>query len=260
MDNHLPSFQRYQLAFTAYLRDPQNHPRPDGAKKERMAVYQEIVFNNLFESVSACFPVAQQVIGKRRWATLVRAFLREHSANSPLFRKIPEEFLNFLEHMDTDKHIALPPYFKQLCHYEWIELLVATLPDSETGNIQTNPSIQINPAGDLIAQVPIFTSTIQLLNYTYPVHKISHRNKVVEKSGTHLLVYRDQTDQVKFTELNAATYRLIDILKENQNITGKQALTQLANELNHPDLEKMISFGRKILNQLKNQGVILGTG
>ncbi len=253
MSNHLPSFQCYQLAFSAHIRDPLNHPRPDGVAKERMAVYQEIVFNNLFESVSACFPVAQQVIGKRHWATLIRAFLREHSANSPLFRKIPEEFLNFLEHTDTDTHIALPPYFKMLCHYEWVELLVATLPDSENG------TIHINPVGDLMAQVPVFTTAMRLLNYAYPVHKISRRNKAVEKSGTQLLVYRDQADQVKFTELNTATYRLIDILKENQNLTGKQALTLLANELSHPDPEKMISFGGEILDQLKSQGVILGS-
>jgi hypothetical protein len=61
----LPSFQRYQLAFTARLRDPKSQPPLTGVPNERMAVYEEIVFNNLFESVSACFPVASKVLGKR---------------------------------------------------------------------------------------------------------------------------------------------------------------------------------------------------
>ena len=77
MNEDLPSFQRYQLAFTARLRDPHKQPPIAGVPRERMAVYEEIVFNNLLESVSACFPVAQKVLGKRKWLKLVQAFLRE---------------------------------------------------------------------------------------------------------------------------------------------------------------------------------------
>ena len=73
----LPSFQRYQLAFTARLRDPENQPPLTGVPDERMAVYEEIVFNNLFESVSACFPVASKVLGKRKWLKLNQAFMRD---------------------------------------------------------------------------------------------------------------------------------------------------------------------------------------
>lgn len=253
MNSKLSGFQRYQLSFTAHIRDPLNHPRPDGVIAERMAVYEEIVFNNLFESVSACFPVAQQILGKRLWTKLIRAFLREHSADSPMFRKIPEEFLSFLEHADNDTLTLLPPYLTELCHYEWIELLVATLPDdSDTCSL-------INPAGDLITQIPIFTPAMRLLNYDYAVHKLSRRNKTHEKSSTQLLVYRNHADSVKFMELNPVTYRLIDILNKNQNVTGKQALTLIANELNHPDPEKIIVFGKEILGKLKSQGIILGS-
>jgi len=253
MNSKLPGFQRYQLSFTAHIRDPLSHPRPDGVIAEGMAVYEEIVFNNLFESVSACFPVAQQMLGKRLWTKLIRAFLREHSADSPMFRKIPEEFLSFLEHTDNDTHLLLPPYLTELCHYEWIELLVATLPDDKDAG---GP---INPVGDLITQIPIFTPAMRLLNYDYAVHKLSRRSKIHEKSSTQLLVYRNHADNVKFMELNPVTYRLIDILNRNQNVTGKQALTLIADELNHPAPEKIIAFGKEILEALKSQDVILGS-
>lgn len=253
MSQDLPSFQRYQQAFTAHIRDPVNHPRPNGVPAERMAVYEEIVFNNLFESISACFPVTQQVLGKRIWSKLAHAFLREHSAGSPLFRKIPEEFLSFLASANSEIQQLLPPYITSLCHYEWIELLVATMPVSE---IETD---RVNYSGDLIAQQPVFTPAMQLLNYEYAVHKISHRHKPKQKISTQLLVYRNSTDDVKFIELNPVTYRLISLLQQEQSYTGKQALTFIANELHHPDPEKIILFGQEILEALKSQGIILGS-
>ena len=252
MSQDLPSFQRYQLAFTAHIRDPIKHPRPNGVPAKRMAVYEEVVFNNLFESISACFPVAQQVLGKRIWSKLAHAFLREHSASSPLFRQIPEEFVNFLASANSEIQLQLPPYIASLCHYEWIELLVATMPVPKA---ETN---SVNKAGDLIAQHPVFTPAMQLLHYEYDVHKISRRRKPKQKISTQLLVYRNAVDDVKFIELNAVTYRLISLLQQDSSCTGKQALTLLAAELHHSEPEQLIIFGREILDALKSQGIILG--
>ncbi len=248
----LPSFQRYQLAFTAHLRDPLGQPRPEGVVASRMAVYEEIVFNNLFESVSACFPVARQVLGKRAWLKLTKDFLREHSATSPIFRRIPEEFLTFLEDVRTDIQQPLPPYLNHLCHYEWIELLVATMAVPEINNDK------IDASGDLLAHQPIFTPTMQLLQYDYAVHRISQRNKPKQEASTQLLVYRNDADDVKFLELNSVTYRLVALLQQ-ETITGKQALTLIANELNHLNPESVIQFGQATLEDLRNQGVILGS-
>jgi len=251
MSADLPSFQRYQLAFTARLRDPHNQPPIAGVPAERMAVYEEVVFNNLFESVSACFPVAQKVLGKRKWLKLVQAFLREYSANSPLFRKIPEQFLQFLETADSDLKHTLPPYLYSLCQYEWVELFVASMADAKhKGNI--------DPSGDLAKHQPIFTATMQLLDYEYPVHKISQRYKPEQKESTQLLVYRNAEDQVKFIALNAVTYRLLSLLQQ-QAITSEQALTLIARELHHTQPESIIKFGLGILEDLRKQGVIIGT-
>jgi len=250
MSQSIPSFQRYQQAFTAHIRDPLNHPRPEGVPAERMAVYEEIVFNNLLESISACFPIARQVCGKRLWSTLAHAFLRDHSAGTPLFRKIPEEFLSYMANASPEVQQLLPPYLSSLCHYEWIELLVATMPAAETA---------FDPNGDLMAHQPVFTPTMQLLSYDYAVHRISRRNQPKEMANTRLLVYRNHAEDVKFMELNPVTYRLLELLQEIPPYTGKQALTLIAGELNHPEPEKIILFGGEILEELKSQGVILGS-
>jgi hypothetical protein len=251
MTAELPGFQRYQLAFTARLRDPLKQPPLAGVPRERMAVYEEIVFNNLFESVSACFPVARKVIGKRKWSKLNQAFMRDYSANSPLFRKIPEQFLQFLNNADPQLQAMLPPYFNSLCHYEWIELFVASSPDTAKPD-------NIEPYGDLGNSKPVFNPTMQLLNYDYAVHKISPRHKPKQAQSTQLLVFLNAADQIKFIELNAVTYRLISLL-QNTSQTGRQALTLLAKELQHPQPESIIEFGLSILEDLRRQDVIIGT-
>ena len=251
MTAELPGFQRYQLAFTARLRDPKNQPPLAGVPGERMAVYEEIVFNNLFESVSACFPVARKVLGKRKWLKLNQAFMRDYSANSPLFRKIPEQFLQFLNNANPELQALLPPYLNSLCHYEWIELFVASSPDT------TKPE-NIEPDGDLGNRTPVFNPTMQLLNYDYAVHEISPRHKCIQPKSTQLLVFMNADDQVKFIELNNVTYRLISLLQHDE-ISGKQALTLLAKELHHPQPESIIEFGLSILEDLRSQGVIIGT-
>ncbi len=102
-------FQRYQLEFTAHIRDPKVHKKPAGVVPARMAVYRDAVFNNIFESVSLCFPVCQATIGKRAWRALVKDFVKSHPAQSPIFREIPQQFLAFL-----NTQTSLPGFFSRI--------------------------------------------------------------------------------------------------------------------------------------------------
>lgn len=251
MTDNLLNFQRYQQAFTARIRDPRHQPIPADVAAERMAVYDEIVFNNLFESVSACFPVARKTVGKRIWLALVQTFLKDYAADTPLFRKIPQEFLRFLKQANLTSSKQLPVYLEALCHYEWIELYLSTLPSmaDETINIDSN--------GDLAKHNIVFTNTMQLLEYDYAVHKISPKHKPDTKEPTQLLVYRNLEDDIKFVELNPMTYRLLTLCQQ-EGMAAAQALKLLAEELKHPQPQLIIQFGLGVLEDLRNQGVILG--
>jgi hypothetical protein len=248
----IPSFQQYQMAFTAHIRDPLNQPRPNNVAAKRMDVYKEIVFNNIFESVSACFPVARKVIGKRIWLKLIRGFFREHSSTTPIFRKIPEEFLSYLANLNSIAHENIPPYLSNLCHYEWVELLVSTMIDNNLDGRE------IDSTGNLSNNLPAFAPTMQLLNYEYAVQKISPYYKPKEKTYTQLIVYRNTEFAIKFIELNTLTFRLIEILKRDQ-VNGIEALSKLADEVNNTHSETVIHFGLSLLEDLRKQGVILGT-
>jgi uncharacterized protein len=237
-------FQRYQLAFTAHIRNPKLYPKPANVVEKRMAVYRESVFNNIFDSVSICFPVCQNVLGKRKWCHLIRSFVANHSANSPLFREIPQQFLAFLENIED-----LPPYLKALAHYEWIELAIST---QQTNKLEAPESnAELNCLDDVIALAPASA----LLAYDYPVHKISKRFKPITVEKTYLLVFRNTSFEVKFIALNPITFSLLSFI-QTQPLTGKLALVALANELQHPDLDLFIRFGAKILDDLYKQQAI----
>ncbi len=247
---NLLDFQRYQLAFTQHLRQPRASPKPAKVVKKRMAVYTEIVFNNMMDSVSACFPVAQNVLGKRAWQKLVRDFFIHHQSQTPIFREIPQEFLNYLN-INSVTSIKKPAFLNQLAHYEWIELALST---SDT--IIDNTKIEVN--GDFFKQQPKLTPASALLKYDYPVHKISNKFKPTQPEATYLLVFRDTVNKVQFVELNDVTFRLLQLI-QNDNLTGQQALTELASEIHHPDLKLIIEFGLSTLYALKAQGAIIGT-
>lgn len=244
----IPSLQQYQLAFTQHLRDPKQHKRPKGVASDGIAVYEEIVFNNIFASVSACFPVAQKVSGKRRWLHLVRSFFRDHAADSPLFRHIPAAFVDYLKQHEAS--LDIPAYLSSLCHYEWIELAVAT-------NNQQSDWLAIDIDGDLLDSRPVFNPALELLDYASDVHKISARYKPTEPVSTQLLVYRDAEDRVNFVELNVVTFSLIALLLD-QKLTGRQALQQISQQLDHAEPENVVQFGLQILEDFKRQGIILG--
>lgn len=237
-------FQRYQLDFTAHIRNPKRNPKPAGVIDSRMAIYREVVFNNLYSSVSACFPVCQIVLGKRAWKKLVQDFMSNYQANSPIFREIPQQFLQFLAVIET-----LPDYFKQLAHYEWVELAVS---------MQAIEPVDVSQMMDLLNEKPVLSPANQILAYDYPVHQIGQRFKPKAIASTNLLVFRNALNQVKFIELNAVTYRLLQLINQNK-LTGKEVLTKLAVELQHPDLDTVIQFGLQILTDLANQQAIIGS-
>lgn len=238
----IPEFQQYQLAFTAHIRQPALNSKPSKVQNARMAVYRNAIFNNFLSIVSACFPVAQQVMGVRAWKNLVRRFVAEHATKTPIFKEIPYEFVQYLATLKD-----IPPYLQALTHYEWVELEVANQSLDEAWKM---PEVEVN----LLDEIPQFAAH-QLLAYDYPVHRISKKQIPDTITPTFLLVYRNQNFDIKFIALNPVTYRLLCLLKE-QPRTGRQALTALAQELQQaPDM--ILQFGAGILHELSEQQVFI---
>lgn len=243
----LPEFQRYQIAFTAHIRDPKTHPRPAGVDARRMKVYNELLYNNVEGFLLSCFPVLRQVLGTRKWARLVRAFFATHHSRTPYFRQIPDEFIQFLQDEWTPPE-GYPPFTLALAHYEWIELVLSV----------SNRGVDrdVDSTGSLVEGVPVLNPVLANLRYDWPVHRIAPRRKV-RPAETYLLVFRDAADVMQFSEINAFTGRLLALL-EPGTLTGQAALRQIAEESRHPDPALIQQAGAALLEDLRARGAILG--
>lgn len=245
----LPAFQRYQAEFTSHIRNPVAVPRPAGVKARGMAVYKEIVFNNMMSTLTACFPVAKRTLGVRLWTKVVRTFFAQHACRTPLFRQIPEEFLRWLE---SDPMENLPMYLYSLAHYEWVELAIAL----SEADIAADRYVA---EGDLLSGRPVLAPALKVLQYPFPVQQISPKFKPTEpdEQPTYILTFRNLDDEVRFIVLNPVSARLVNLLAETQ-LTGAGALQVIANELQHPKPEVVQQGGLEILENLRAEQAIWG--
>lgn len=251
-----PGFQQRQFAFAAHIRNPQQVACPADVAEPRMAVYRELIFNNLDSFLAATLPVLHGLLDSAYWRDLVRDFLAKHRAQSPYFRDIPREFLDYLE-AERGEHPQDPPFLRELAHYEWVELALA-LDDHEPA------SAGIDPAGDLFTGHPQLSPLAWPLQYRFPVHRLRSDYQPLEPPAepTYLLVYRDADDAVHFLELNPVSARLAGLLAEHADATdysGRQALETIACELHHPRPEQIITHGLELLQDWCVRGILLGT-
>jgi len=242
----LPAFQTFQMDLGRHLRDPRHVPRPHGVPARRMAVYNKLLFNNLTGFLDACFPVCRSILGETRWRRLNRTFYRDWRSQTPWFREIPREFVRYLQSAEIRQ--PLPRWLPELAHYEWAELAV---------DVMTVTVPPYDPQGDLLAGWPLCNPALMNLDYAWPVQDIGPDHRPCKPQATHLLVFRDAEDRVRFASINPVTARLLHLLTSGQ-LTGRAACLIIAGELQHADPEAVVRFGADILDDLRRQGAILG--
>jgi hypothetical protein len=220
-----PAFARLQLAFAAHIRDPEHAPRPAEVEDRRMAIYRDLFYNNVESLLATNFPVLRRILPDVHWHGLVRDFFVRHRCETPLFPELAQEFLDYLQNErrpDPDD----PPFLLELAHYEWVELALGISDDEPDG-------AAADPNGDLMDGRPLVSPLAWCLTYCFPVHRIGpdHRPEVPPGEPTRLLVYRNRADEVGFMEVNAVTQRLLELIGEHPDWTGRQAVERISEEL-----------------------------
>lgn len=244
---------RLQRDFAAHIRDPDVNPAPDGIEDRRMAIYRRLFFNNIASLLSGNFPVLRSLYDEDGWRRLMRDFYSRHRSQTPLFPEVAKEFLRYLQ----DERGAVagdPPFLLELAHYEWVELALS-IDENEPDQVPADAS------GDLLSGVPVLSPLAWPLSYRYPVHRIQAAFQPTEppEQPTHLLVYRDRQDRVKFMQLNDVTRLLLDRLGSATASNGRALLLEVAAEIGHSDPEQVVTAGRAVLEDLRRRDVILGT-
>lgn len=245
--------RQIQMGFASHIRDPERHTRPADVEDRRMAVYRELFYNNVEGFLKDMFPVLRSLYDDDAWHAMARDFFANHRCSSPLFLEIAQEFLDYLGN-ERGLRREDPPFLLELAHYEWVELALS-VSDQE-------PDLRsVDPAGDLLADIPVLSPLAWSLVYQYPVHRIGvdYRPDAPGNDPTHLVVYRGLDDEVGFLQINPVTARLMELLAVDGHSTGRSLLTRIAEELGHPAPETVVSAGSDILEQLRDRHVILGT-
>jgi Uncharacterized protein conserved in bacteria len=269
-------FKVKQAEFAAYIRDPLNNPIPADVKADRMLMYRELFFNNINSFLSGNFPVLNKLLTESEWLALTQDFFAIHECKTPHFSEIAEEFLYYLEHeRDTSTDL---PFTLELAHYEWVEMALSISKESALA-VTNSPQIltdieddkntpvsasTANPTHKTVALDHLLTKKIKVsplawhLAYQYPVHKIGpgYTPLTSPEQATFLIVYRNHEDDVNFLEITPITYRLLEIISEQESVITRTCLEQIAQETQHPNPEIIINGGLQILNDLYEKGII----
>lgn len=249
----MPPFEELQLALARHLRDPATVPAPEGLEDRRIAIYRELLFNNVAGLLSGNFPVIRRLLDDQEWRTLVRRFYAGHAAHTPLFHELGSEFVRFLgEHPEF--WAAERPFLHELAHYEWAELAL----DLDEGDIDAVPVAARD--GDPIDSVPVPAPCAWLLGYRYPVHLIRREFQPGEPPAqpTWMLIYRNRADKVQFQALEPLAARLLALVQEDSDRSGRDLVMQLARESGHPDPAALVEPARALLRGWIERDVIAG--
>lgn len=247
------NLQKIQQEFAAHIRNPAAVPMPAGIEGRRMKIYNDLVYNNIEGFLSGGFPVLCSLYREEDWHRLVRSFLSNYRCQSPYFLEISQEFLNYLM-QDYQALPVDPPFLLELAHYEWVELALDVAQDAP-------PLEGLDAEGDLLGGVPQLSPLVWSLCYKFPVHLIGPGNEPDEAplEPSYLVVYRNRDEEVKFLESNAATARLLELLQNNDEaLSGRELLVQLATEMNAESLTPVVEFGARMLEQFLQLGIVLG--
>ena len=247
------SFKDWQYSFTSHIRDPENVPAPEGIEARRIKIYSELFYNNVEGFISGGFPVLRSLYNEDDWHKLVRHFFKHHKNKTPYFLELTQEFLDYLQNERGEREEDFP-FMLELAHYEWVELALSI---DETEIDMSG----IDANGDLLDGHPVISPLAWPLSYQYPVQSISE-DFIPDAPGeqpTHIVVYRDKQDEMHFMELNPVTARLIYLLNEDDSVTGRAALEQIAQELNHPNPDVVINGGLDTLRELLDRDIVLGS-
>lgn len=245
-------FRQLQYHFAGHIRDPEHRPAPGDVEERRMGIYRELFYNNIESLLAGNYPVLRAILDDAQWHGLVRDFMVEHRARQPLFTRFGEELLVFL-HNRPHPLQSRYPFLLELAHYEAAEARVWLM--------EVEMPADLDPEGELLQGVPVLNPALELHTYAWPVHRIGPAwlPQEVPAEPSHLLIYRDAGEAVRFMALTPASAGLVQLLQQQPASCGEQILQHLLEAFPaDADRERLFGFASQALEDLRRNGVVLG--
>ena len=209
-------FLQVQQGFWAWVRDP-TLPVPDGVQPARMAVYRELLFNNISGFIDVAYPIARSRLPPTQWLALQQEFFAQAACSSPLYVDISLHFREYLTDIDHPVLITYP-WLHELLHVEWLDLYVDRFVALDLAEAAVDPTVvQLRfPAWVLVYQWPVW----QWREGQTPETPMLEPHAV--------LVWRDATHQQHLEPISPIAALLLEPLTEQQSIPQHVWLTLLS--------------------------------
>lgn len=240
----MADFRVLQQQWTAWIRQPESQVMPDGEAR-RLHIYRELFFNNVSSFVENAFPVVKKYLADTDWQSLVNDFFAQHYCQSPYFYDISHEFLQFLP--TQARLLSLYPWLIEVAHFEWAEL-AAEMADAE---------LPVAILGDFWQGVPVLSPFVWPLVYQWPVHLFAAREQSPHAESCCLVLYRQADETVAVMEVNPLTLHLVQLLQQNQILTGQEIITNMAQQLNL-EADFLLTASEAIVSVLVQNQLLLG--
>jgi hypothetical protein len=214
-----------------------------------MAVYRELFFNNILDTLGNAFPILSRLLTEAQWQKLCETFFAEHRCETPYLSHVPGEFVEYvLEHRGR-----YPRWLPELAQWEWTELELFLAPDAD-----------LNTAGGarhLLDGIPLLSLLLRLHAFDYPVHRLGPDNPPGEPGGQpcYLLAWRKRDHTIGFLELNTLSALLVQRLRDNRRYSGHELLCRIADEQHQHAPEVIIEGGTETLYNFYRNGIVTGS-
>ncbi len=170
--------------------------------ENRLSLYQTLVFNNIEDTCSKAFPITKKIL-KENWGSLIRDFLKNHKFFSPYLWEVPKDFISYLENKGFFKDKR---FLYELMVYEWVEMEVF------------NEDLPVNQRQLNWYEKYKISNTAKLLNFKYPVHKISKIGieQIEKHEGSYfLIIYQNPENyEVEYLEITSFLYEVLSSLDD----------------------------------------------
>jgi hypothetical protein len=232
----LSNFRELQGALASSVRF-KVHDDSLNVEARRLAIYQRLVFNNLFGLLRGGYKKLRRAIGDEQFRKLVRAFLESGVSRTPYFAEISGEFLNWFMQQEA------PLWQRELAEYERAGITI----DIDTMDWPSREEVESRP--DEVH----FSPAITLLSFEHAIYE-ANEGAEPSKRPTYILLYRNPHNRLRYKLLNAATFSLLALLLQGRNLS--EALLTLASSMD-AEINRIKAPAFDLLAELQREGAVV---
>ncbi|MDE0451661.1 MAG: putative DNA-binding domain-containing protein [Gammaproteobacteria bacterium] len=248
----IESFTEIQRQFTKHLRDPDNAAPPAGADPRRMRIYARFYRAKLVRLLERVMSPLTEALGRDELFALIDDYVRLPRVALGGKSSLEESFADYIKEVSAGR--GLRPFIPELADFcvRTIAILDSIREIREDG---------IEPNGDLLRGVPVFSELAEVMAYEWPVHRIGAKflPEARPVQQTWLVVYRDRRGAGGYVELNGLAATIALRVRDNAvGKTGQEILADTAKGSFHHETSSLMRAGLDVLEALRQRDIIIG--